>query len=68
MVCDILLISIDLFDVPAVVDGLEVHIGHAEFLALIDIGSALLHVKDGGQHFGGDFPPFFGIIEKGLAS
>ena len=49
------------FNVPVIRDILHSRVGHAELFALINIGSSLQAVKQGGQHLGG-FHPVFSIV------
>ena len=44
------------FNVAVVVDGGKDDIGHAQLLALVDVGRALHAVQQGGQHLGGFLP------------
>ena len=37
-------------------DGIETNVGHAQLLALVDVGRALHHVEAGAQHLGRQLP------------
>src|SRR5512136_2061874 len=46
------MIGVERLDVAIVRDGLKRDIGHADFFTLIDVGRALQHEGEGGQHLG----------------
>ncbi len=57
-------IGVNAFDIPEIRRTFERIIGHAQFLALINIGRTLHHMQAGSQHFGGNGPVLRPVVAE----
>ena len=60
----ILPVGVDLLDVSAVFQRGKGRIGHTQFLSLVDIRCAFLHMQAGGEHFCRQDAPFWRIVAE----
>ena len=56
--------GIDLLEVAAVGEGVELRVRHAEFFALVDVGRAFLHVEAGREHLRGAHAPLGAVVAE----